>query len=185
MINTQRLLISFSNNKFTAWTANIKSPAFQESPRQATNSGDNGWLTPARHQHYGPGESLPWLSSKRSTPRQQMQGHTSFLRGDEGPGGTIKGLPGCLPQRHQFEPSDNPRAKQHLRIDAWEQGLGGSLLKTGWAGPLEIPLHLRRRKLINCLEFLACVVQTMLSIAEDDPAAGYCLTSQTGKVVGL
>ena len=60
-----------------------------------------------------------------------------------------------------------------LRTDACEHGLGGYPLKTGWAWRWEIPFHLRGRKLINFLEFLACVVGIMLSIEEDDPAAGY------------
>jgi hypothetical protein len=66
-----------------------------------------------------------------------------------------------------------------LRTDACEHGLGGYPLKTGWAWRWEIPFHLRGRKLINFLEFLACVVGIMLSIEEDNPTAGYCYLSAT------
>jgi hypothetical protein len=66
-----------------------------------------------------------------------------------------------------------------LRTDACEHGLGGYSLKTGRAWRWEIPLHLRGRKPINFLEFQACVVGIMLSIEEDNPAAGYCYLSAT------
>jgi hypothetical protein len=66
-----------------------------------------------------------------------------------------------------------------LRTDACEHGLGGYSLKTGRAWRWEIPLHLQGSKSINFLEFLACVVGIMLSIEEDDPAAGYCYLSAT------
>ena len=66
-----------------------------------------------------------------------------------------------------------------LRTNACEHGFGGYLLKTGRAWRWEIPLHLRGRKLINFLEFLACVVGIMLSIEEDDPVASYCYLSAT------
>jgi len=66
-----------------------------------------------------------------------------------------------------------------LRTDACEHGLGVYSLKTGPAWRWEIPLHLRGRKLINFLEFLACVVGIMLSIEEDNPAAGYCYLRAT------
>jgi len=66
-----------------------------------------------------------------------------------------------------------------LWTDACEHGLGGYSLKTGQAWRWEIPSHLRGRKSINFLDFLACVVGIMLSIEEDDPAAGYCYLSAT------
>ena len=159
-------------------------PALQGSPRQAANSGDDGWTAPARRQHYGPGEPFPWPSSKRSNSRQQVQGHPSFLRGDKR-SGTLKGLPCCRPHRHRSEPSDNPRAENILRTNACEHGLGGYSLKTGRAWRWEIPLHLRGRKSINFLEFLACVVRIMLSIEEDNPAAGYCYLSATGNTSAM
>jgi hypothetical protein len=40
-------------------------------------------------------------------------------------------------------------------------------------------LHLRGRKSIDFLDFLACVVGIMLIIEEDDPVAGYCNLSAT------
>ena len=72
-----------------------------------------------------------------------------------------------------------------LRTNVCEHGLGGYSLKTGQAWRWEIPLHLRGRKLINFLEFLACVVGIMLSIKEDDPAAGYCYLSATDKTSAM
>ena len=67
-----------------------------------------------------------------------------------------------------------------LRTDACEHGLGGYSLKTGRAWRWEIPLHLRGRKLINFLEFLACVVEIMLSIEED-----YCYLSATANTSAM
>ena len=72
-----------------------------------------------------------------------------------------------------------------LRTDACEHGLGGFSLKTGRAWRWEIPLHLRGRKSINFLEFLACVVGIMLSIEDDDPAAGYCCLSATERTLSV
>jgi len=66
-----------------------------------------------------------------------------------------------------------------VQTDACEHGLGGYSLKTGRAWRWEIPLNLQGRKSINFLEFLACVVGIILSIEEDDPAAGYCYLSAT------
>jgi len=66
-----------------------------------------------------------------------------------------------------------------LRTDACEHGLGCYSLKTGRAWRWEIPLQFRGRKSINFLGFLACVVGIMLSIEDDDPAAGYCYRSAT------
>jgi len=66
-----------------------------------------------------------------------------------------------------------------LWTDACEHGLEGHSLKTGRAWRWEIPLHLRGRKSINFLEFLACVVGIMLFIEKDNPAAGYCYLSAT------
>ena len=72
-----------------------------------------------------------------------------------------------------------------LRTDACEHGLGGYSLKTGQAWHWEIYLHLRGRKSINFLEILACVVGILLSIVEDDPAAGYCYLSVTDKTSAM
>ena len=64
-----------------------------------------------------------------------------------------------------------------LRTDACEFGLGGYSLTTGRAWRWEIPVELRGLKSINYLEFLACIGGLLLSLWEDDPAAGDCYLS--------
>ena len=65
------------------------------------------------------------------------------------------------------------------RTDACEHGLGGYDLKTGRAWRWIIPPHLRKKRHINFLEFLASVTGILLDFYEDPPQAGDSYLSGT------
>jgi hypothetical protein len=65
------------------------------------------------------------------------------------------------------------------RTDACTHGLGGFSLVSGRAWRWAIPKHLQGLKSINFLEFLACVVGVLLSVHDGELDAGDCILCAT------
>jgi len=179
MIDTRRLLISLPTNKFTAWTANINGLLLSKGRRVKLRSLE----TMVGQLQYVANIMIQgnlFLGRLRSAVLRADKFKGTRLSSEE-----TKDLvlwKDFLVVAHtgiNLNLLTTQEPNNILRTDACEHGLGGYSLKTGRAWRWEIPLHLRWRKSINFLEFLACVVGIMLSIEEDDPSAGYCYLSAT------
>jgi hypothetical protein len=185
MINTRRLLISLPTNKVTAWTANINDSLLSKGRRVKLRTLET---MVGRLQHVANimVQGNHFLGRLRSAVLRANKFKGTRLSSEE-----TKDLvlwKDFLVVAHtgiNLNLLTTREPNNILRTDACEHGLGGYSLKTGRAWRWEIPLHLRGRKSINFLEFLACVVGIMLSIEEDDPAAGYCYLSATNNTSAM
>jgi hypothetical protein len=179
MIDTRRLMISLPINKVTAWTADINDLLLSNGRRVKLRTLET---MVGRLQHVANimVQGKHFLGRLRSAVLRADKFKGTRLSSEE-----MKDLvlwKDFLVVAHTSISLNLLATREPNNIlwtDASEHGLGGYSLKTGRAWRWEIPLHLRGRKLINFLEFLACVVGIMLSIEEDDPAAGYCYLSAT------
>jgi len=185
MIDTRRLLISLPTDKFTAWTANINNFLLSKGRRVKLRTLET---TVGRLQH------VANIMVKGNHFLDRLR--SAVLRADKFKGTRLSSQEtknlvlwkDFLVVAHTGIDLHllTTREQNNIRwTDACEQGLSGYSLKTGRAWRWEIPLHLRGRKSMHFLEFLACVVRIMLSIKEDDPAAGYCYLSATGNTSAM
>jgi len=179
MIDTRRLLISLPTDKFTAWTADINNFLLSKGRRVKLRTLET---MVGRLQHVANimVQGYHFLGRLRSAVIRADKFKGTRLSSEE-----MKDLvlwKDFLVIAHtgiDLNLLTTREPNNVLRTDACEHNLCGYSLKTSRAWRCEIPLHLRGRKLINFLEFLACLVGNMLSIEEDDPAAGYCYLSAT------
>jgi len=158
MIDTRRLLISLPTDKFTAWTADINDFLLSKGRRVKLRTLDTmvGRLQHVANimvqgNHFlGRLRSVVLLADKFKGTRLSSKEMKDLVLWKDFLVVAHTGIDlNLLTTR---EPNNI------LRTDACEHGLGGYSLKTGRAWRWEIPLHLRGRKSINFLEFLACVV---------------------------
>jgi len=176
MIDTRRLLISLPTAKFTAWTADINNFLLSKGRRFKLRTLET-MVGQLQHVANIMVQGNHFLGHLQSTVLRDNKFKGTRLSSKE-----TKDLvlwKDFLVVAHTgigLNLLTTREPNNILRTDACEHGLGGYSLKTGRAWLWEIPLHLRGRKSIN---FLACVVGIMLSIEEDDPAAGYCYLSAT------
>ena len=171
LLDTRRLRISLPEDKYIAWSNDTK--AIINPPPS-----DHGYV------YKGPMESLEgrfqnvatviplvghFLNHVRAATRRAVQfGRTrlSTLEREQ----YIFWL--SLLERARDGVSMNTVIPQEptcaYRNDACEHGLGGFSLKTGRAWRFSIPPHLRGKRSINFLEFLAAIVSIMLGIVEGE-----------------
>jgi hypothetical protein len=169
MIDTRRLLISLPTDKITAWTADINNFLLSKGRRVKLRTLET-MFSQLQHVANIMVKGNHFLGRLRSAGTRLSSEETKDLV-------LWKDFLVVAHTGIDLNLLTTREPNNILWTDACEHGLGGYSLKTGWAWRWEIPLHLRGRKLINFLEFLACVVWNMLSIEEDNPAAGYCYLS--------
>ncbi len=171
LLDTRRLLISLPQDKYIAWTNDLKAI-----------------INPPRAAHkYIPGKTLESMEGRLQHVATVMPlaGHFMHLVRDATRRAVTHGRTRLsYLERDQFVfwlslltrafhgvsmNSAIPRVPSCVyRNDACEHGLGGFSLKTGRAWRWEIPKHLIGKRSINFLEFLAAVVSIALGIEEGE-----------------
>ena len=171
LLDTRRLIISLPQDKFIAWTNDVK--AILNPPREARGLLLGSQLESITGRFQNVATVIPLVGHfmnhiRAATRRAVKHGRTRLrpLERDQ----FVFWL--SLLKRAADGVSMNtviPQVpKRAYRNDACEHGLGGFSLKTGRAWRYEIPPHLRGKRSINFLEFLAAVVSIMLGILEGE-----------------
>ena len=176
MIDTRRFLISLPTDKVTAWTADINNFLLCKGRRVKLRTLET-MVGPLQHVANIMVQGNQFLGRLRSAVLRADKFKGTRLSSEETKDLVLwKDFLAVAHTGIDLNLLTTREPNNILWTDTCEHGLGGYSLKTGW---LSAERSLCISEGARFLEFLACVVGIMLSIEEDDPAAGYCYLSAT------
>ena len=179
LINTRKLLMSLTDEKFENWTTEIQNMLDKANGNYRINLEDLARLL-GRLQHttFVLQEGCHFLNRIR-TAKMRAEANKSTRLNKE----TRRDLElwkAFLAKAHRGIDINLLVAREPdyiIRTDACEHGLGGFSLTTGRAWRYGLPEDAQNQKSINYLEFLACITGIIVSLHEGEGASGDCFLS--------